>query len=252
MSGDGPVRKNRAHWDRASDEYQRVHGAELEATARAWGVWRVPEAELRVLGDLAGRDVLELGCGAAQWSAALRGSGARVVGLDLSRRQLAHAQARCGRLALDLSLVQASAEQLPLASECFDVVFSDHGATTFARPERLVPEVARVLRPGGRFGFAMSSPLRDICWSEARDAVSSKLERDYFGMSRIEDVDEVCFQLPYGEWIALFRRSGLAVEALHELRPPDGAQTSYPDFVPLEWARRWPAENIWELHKPAK
>ncbi|MEE2663172.1 MAG: hypothetical protein VX681_03570 [Myxococcota bacterium] len=46
MSRGGPIRKNRDHWDRASDAYQRAHGMELEATARAWGVWRVPEAEL--------------------------------------------------------------------------------------------------------------------------------------------------------------------------------------------------------------
>jgi 2-polyprenyl-3-methyl-5-hydroxy-6-metoxy-1,4-benzoquinol methylase len=85
-------RQNRRFWDRDADAYQDVHGQQLHDTARAWGVWRVPEAELRVLGDVEGRDVLELGCGAAQWSIALAADGARAVAVDQSRAQLAHAQ----------------------------------------------------------------------------------------------------------------------------------------------------------------
>ena len=46
-------------------------------------MWQLPESELRVLGDVSGRDVLEFGCGAAQWSIALAAQGAR-VGDDLS------------------------------------------------------------------------------------------------------------------------------------------------------------------------
>ena len=249
MSESEPIRKNRDYWDRTSDGYQEAHGSGLEATALAWGVWRIPESELRVLGDLAGRDVLELGCGGAQWAVGLAGAGVSVAGLDLSRRQLAHAQERCRRLACELSLVQASAEAIPVADGSFDVVFCDHGATTFARPERVIPEVARLLRPGGLFAFAITSPLRDICWNEAGNTVSSKLENDYFGMTQLEDADQVCFQLPYGEWIALFRRCGLAIEALHELRAPKNAATTYEGWTP-EWARRWPAENIWQLSKP--
>ena len=60
----------------------------------AWGVWQVPESELQVLGDVRDKDVLELGCGAAQWSIALARVGARPVGIDLSERQLDHAPIR--------------------------------------------------------------------------------------------------------------------------------------------------------------
>ena len=37
----------------------------------AWGTSQIPESELRILGDVAGKDILEFGCGAAQWSIAL-------------------------------------------------------------------------------------------------------------------------------------------------------------------------------------
>jgi len=244
-----PIAKNHGYWDRVSDDYQEAHGAELEATALAWGVWRIPEADVCVLGEVVDRDVLELGCGAAQWAVGLRQSGARVTGLDLSRRQLVHAQQRCSGCETTLALTQASAESIPFAGGSFDIVLSDHGATTFARPERVLPEVARVLRPGGVFAFAITSPIRDICWAEDSDTISEKLELDYFGMSELEDSDQVCFQRPFGEWVALFRASGFQIEALHELRPPADATTTYEGFVPTEWARRWPAENLWQLRR---
>jgi SAM-dependent methyltransferase len=77
------ARRNREYWDRTSDEYHERTGRFIER-GLAWGVWQVPEAELRVLGDVAGKDVLELGCGAAEWSRALARAGARPVGLDNS------------------------------------------------------------------------------------------------------------------------------------------------------------------------
>src|SRR5919106_4175436 len=87
-----PTEKNRRHWDEESDAYQRQHGRTLGRNPLAWGVWRIPEEELRVLGDLRGKRVMELGCGAARWSIALAKLGARPMGLDLSGRQLGHAR----------------------------------------------------------------------------------------------------------------------------------------------------------------
>jgi hypothetical protein len=98
----------------------------------------------------------------------------------------------------------------------------------------------------------MASPILFLSWSEWTEAVEEKLQRPYFGMRRFEYNDGLVeYQLPYGEWIALFRRNGLVVEDLIEIRPPEQATTTYPEYVPLEWARRWPAENIWKVRKPS-
>src|SRR5215467_5494758 len=86
------VRKNRAMWEASSDSYEEFHAQALSGEmAMAWGMWRIPEEELQVLGDVAGKDILELGCGAARWSIALAQCGARPVGLDFSSQQLQHA-----------------------------------------------------------------------------------------------------------------------------------------------------------------
>jgi SAM-dependent methyltransferase len=241
------VRVNRRSWDRMAAEYQAKHGERLAETARAWGVWRIPETELGALGEVRGLAVLELGCGAAQWSIALAADGARAVGIDLSTKQLRHARMASG----DLPLVQGSAEELPFADASFDLVFCDHGAMGFADPDRTVPEVARILRPGGRFAFAIASPFLFMCWNPKSERVDSRLHADWFGMRSDEDEQTIQFQLPYGSWIDLFRGSGLEVDRLAHLRPPEGATTTYDDYVSLRWARSWPAEDLWVAHKPA-
>jgi SAM-dependent methyltransferase len=239
--------KNQAHWDFVSDAYQAEHGPVLAQTALAWGVWRIPESELRVLGGVAELKVLELGCGAAQWTVGLIRAGARAVGIDLSARQLVHA-----RLASStVPLVQGNAEGLPFQNSSFDIVFCDHGATTFARPNQTVAEASRVLKPNGLLAFCMSTPIRDICWDPESDTISSQLTRDYFELSTFDDGDSACYQLPYGAWIRLFRQHSLMVEDLIELRAPEGASTTYTDFVPIAWSQRWPAEHIWKLRKAA-
>ena len=241
---------NRAMWDAYSDEYQALHGEELaDSGGLAWGTAQIPESELRVLGDVAGRDILEFGCGAAQWSIALAQHGARPVGLDLSGRQLEHARRLMAEAGVDFPLVRASAEAVPLPDSAFDIVFCDHGAMTFADPYRTVPEAARLLRHGGLFAFNHHSPIETICWPLADDHVGDRLALDYFGMHAIDDGEEIVFQLPYGEWIRLFRANGFVVEDLIEPRPGPDATSSYRDAAALAWARRWPAEAIWRLRR---
>lgn len=251
MDYDQASNTNRSWWDRYADDYQHDHGAELEKDPMAWGVWRIPETELNVLGDVKGKDVLEYGCGAAQWSIELGQRRARVVGLDISAKHLAHANRLVAQSGADVSLVLADAEETPFADESFDIVFCDHGAMTFCDPQRSVAEAARLLRPGGTLAFCAGAPLRDVC--DSGESVGPELHKSYFdGLGRLSYREEsgeemVWFQLPYGEWIRLFRRHGFVVEDLIELRPPEGAQTSYSDFVTLDWARRWPAESLWRL-----
>jgi SAM-dependent methyltransferase len=211
-------------------------------------VWQIPESELQVLGDVDGKDVLELGCGAALWSISLAKLGARPVGLDVSARQLQHARREQAAAGIEFPLVEASAEDVPLDDASFDIVFCDHGAFTFADPRALVPECARLLREGGLLAFNKVSPLYDLFYDVENDDVSDRLHNDYFSLERFEGADSVDFQLPYGEWIRLFRANGFEVEDLIEIQaPPDGA-TTY-DLVSLDWARRWPAESIWKARR---
>jgi hypothetical protein len=57
--------------------------------------------------------------------------------------------------------------------------------------------------------------------------------------------------LGHGDWIRLLRANGFEIEALHELRPhPEAVDPTYYDYVTVEWAEKWPAEEIWVARKP--
>jgi ubiquinone/menaquinone biosynthesis C-methylase UbiE len=217
----------------------------------AWGLWRVPESSLQLLGDVRGRDVLELGCGAARWSAALARAGARAVGVDVSPAQLARAAEVVRRSGEAVRLVRADAERLPFGDAVFDIAFSDWGALTFCDPHRSVPEAARVLRPGARLVFSTSSPFRAVAHDRRRDRLGRELLYDYFGLHRLEFADEVNFQLSYGGWIRLFRECAFEIQELTETRPGAGSTSTYLTPRESRWARRWPLESIWQLRKTA-
>ncbi|HEX2294748.1 MAG TPA: class I SAM-dependent methyltransferase [Actinomycetota bacterium] len=240
---------NRRAWDAGSAEYQRQHSDFLTEKALAWGIWRVPEERLRLLGDVAGKLVLEYGCGGAQFSTALAEAGANAIGLDISTNQLRHARRHVAAHGQHVPLVQASAHLTPFRDASFDVVFSDYGATTFVDPYLTVPEAARILKPGGVFAFCATSPVYIMCVDLETDELTTSLQRPYFGMRTIEDDHGFSdYQIPFGEWITLFRKNELVVEELIETQPDEGVTTTYAGRPP-EWARRWPAESIWKVRK---
>lgn len=243
------VRKNRRYWDGAAAEYQRDHARQLnDWDEPRWGVWGIPEREIGAIGDVTGLDVLEYGCGGAQWAIALARRGARLIGLDVSVEQLAHARRFMEEAGVAFPLVGADGERTPFADASFDLVFCDHGAMTFCDPAATVPEVARLLRPGGRLVFNHSSAFHFVCWDTGAERLGERLARPYFGSGKWDE-ESVDFMLPYGAWIALFRAHGFDVEALHEPRPASGARTTYGFYAPRDWARRWPAESLWVVRR---
>jgi SAM-dependent methyltransferase len=219
-----------------------------------WGIWDVPESELGILGDVAGLDAVELGCGTAYCSARLARMGARVVGVDPTPAQLDTARRLQAEVGPEFPLVQAFAEDVPLQDASFDLVHSEYGASIWADPYRWIPEAARLLRPGGRLVFLRGSTVAALCTPDV-GPVEERLLRPQFGMYRFlwpENDGAVEYHLPTGELIDLLRANGFVVERLVELQAPAGAEThEFYDDVTADWARRWPAEEIWVARKPA-
>ncbi len=245
--------RNRAHWDAAAAAYQAVQGRQLSGSGGlAWGVWQIPEADLHVLGEVAGRTTLELGCGAAQWSIGLARQGATAIGVDLSEAQLKAAWVAARDAGVAVRLIHASAEAVPLPDASVDIAFCDWGALRFADPDRVVPEAARLLRAGGLLAFSTATALLDLCWADGADAPGVRLLRDYFGLGRLELATTTEFQRTDGAWIRLFRSHGFSVEELIELRPPEDATTTFWEPEVLDWARRWPAEQIWRVRREGR
>jgi SAM-dependent methyltransferase len=246
------LEKNVAAWTKANAEF--TDGSAARSWARdeiAWGVFHVPESTVGCLGDVSGLDVVELGCGTAYLSAQLAKLGARPVGVDPTPAQLATARRMMRETGIEFPLVQAPGESVPLPDSAFDLAISEYGACLWAEPDKWVPEAARLLRAGGRLVFLTNSNLSQLCAPE-EGKLGTTLLRPLFGMSRMEwPSDEgVEHHLPHGRWVELLRANHFEIEGLHELQaPPDAQDHGYYDYVTADWARQWPAEEIWVARK---
>jgi len=239
---------NVAAWTKANAEY--TDAAAVASWARdeiTWGVFGLPESSVGCLGDVAGLDVVELGCGTAYLSARLAKQGARPVGVDPTPAQLETARRMMQETGIVFPLVEAPGESVPLPDASFDLAISEYGACLWADPYEWIPEAARMLRPGGRLIFLTNSNIAQLCFPPVGE-LTEQLQRPLFGMYRTTWPGETSteFHLPHGEWIRLLRDTGFEIEALHELQAPaDAGKHSYYDYVDGSWANRWPCEEIW-------
>ena len=253
----GPVdylEENRRVWTQANAEYTdnsaRRSWSRDEIT---WGIFGVPEEELGVLGDVAGLDVIELGCGTAYFSALLAKRGARPVGVDITPAQLATARRLQEETGITFPLLEANAEEVPLPDASFDLALSEYGASIWCDPYRWIPEAWRLLWPGGRLVFLCNSPLHTLCAVEDEERTAEQLLRPQRGMHKFAWPEGgVDFHLGHGDMFRLLRETGFEVENLVELFAPEGAKThKYYSHVTAEWAQKWPAEEIWVARRRA-
>ncbi len=247
------VPRNVEIWTKSNAEYTDAAAERAWAKDQiSWGIWGIPESDLQVLGDVSGLDVVELGCGTAYFSAVLAKLGARPVGVDPTPAQLETARRMQAASGLEFPLVEAVGEDVPLPDASFDLALSEYGASIWADPHRWIPEAARLLRAGGRLVFLRGSTIMLLC--QTLERAGEQLQRPQRGLWRIEwpDTGEVEFHPPSGELIEVLRESGFQVERLLELYAPEGAEThSYYDYVTADWARKWPAEELWVARKQA-
>ena len=245
--------QNRAAWDSFADEFVEPGRANWAAQEPVWGIWGIPEAEIGMLTDVDGLDAVELGCGTGYVSAWLARRGARPVGIDNSPKQLEAAKMFQSEFDLRFPLIHGDAERTPFPDETFDFAISEYEAAIWCDPYRWIPEAARILRPGARLVFLGNSYVCAICSPFDEEApIGEQLQRDHFGLHEMNwgEGSTVEFHIPHGEWIRLFHSCGFEVEELVEPRPHEDATPAFEDnWIPLEWARRWPNEEVWKVRK---
>ena len=185
---------------------------------------------------LAGYDsVLDIGTGEGQSARALQAQGSTVVGLDPTRAQVVEAMHRGGGPTYGL----AAAENLPVRTASFDAVLA---CLVFEHIPDCVPaiaEVARVLRPGGRFVFFLNHPLLQCPGSGW--IIDHILDEQYWRIGPYLVVDTVMEELspgvrlpfvhrPVSGYINSMTDAGLQLRRMIEPAPPQGFIDKAPEY----------------------
>ncbi|EWT02883.1 SAM-dependent methyltransferase [Intrasporangium oryzae NRRL B-24470] len=249
---------NRTWWDGEASDYYVEHGAFLGDTDFVWGPERLREEEAGLLGEPRGQRVLEIGAGSGQCSRWLAARGATVVASDLSFGMLATGVRVNAGLdpVLRVPLVQCDGRVLPFADSAFDTVFTAYGVVPFvADSDVVVAEAARVLRPGGRFVFSTTHPVR---WAFPDDPGPGGLTANasYFDRTPYVEQDDlgratyVEHHRTIGDRVREIARAGLVLVDLVEPEWPEGHDEPWGGWSPLR-GRLIPGTAIFVCLKPA-
>lgn len=169
MDGQNTLERNRRSWDIISAQYQA--STQISTEDVHYGPLAPGERELGLLGDVAGKQVIEIGCGGGQNAVALAKWGATCIGVDPSTAQLAYARALAAHHGVAVQFANGVAEDLgDFSDDAFDIALSSYAFDYVTDLQRAYGEVWRVLKPGGPFVFGLSHPwFQAVGWHLAGD-----------------------------------------------------------------------------------
>ena len=211
---------NAAAWDRYSAGYQA--GSQLPTDVAVYGPDIATEADVRLLGNLSGKRVLELGCGAAQSSIAFAKQGAIAIGVDFSAEQLSHARRLCEREGVKVELHHGDLADLAwVRGESIDLVYSAYAFGYVEDLNRVFRQVHRVLKQNAPLVFSLPHPMYDTIDDDADQPLL--VRRSYFDRSPIvrseDDISFTMFHHTVSDLYMGLSRSGYRVDALLEPEP---------------------------------
>lgn len=154
---------NRIVWNDISDAWQRRRESDRDWRFFRRGGSHFPARIHRLMGPVRGRTLLDMACGSGEGALSWTNRGARCTGVDISDRRLAEARKKAALAGRRITYVRGSVIRLPFKDRSFDRVYTGGGISAWIPDtKRWAREIARVLKPGGRFLFHCRHPF-DRC-----------------------------------------------------------------------------------------
>ena len=182
------IELNRCSWDAISANYQA--STRISTDDVHYGSLAPGERELGLLGDVAGKRVIEIGCGGGQNSIALTKRGATCVGVDPSPAQIDHARRLAPENGVEVQFIVGVAEHLSTFPDgSFDIALSSYAFDYVTDLRRAYREAWRMLKPSGLFVFCLSHPwFQAVGWHLAGDPDATEVG-DYAAWPDVEEWD---------------------------------------------------------------
>ena len=183
------------------------------------------EEDFRLLGDVKGKRVLELGCGRAQRSIAFARQGATAIGVDFSREMIDAAMRLCGREGVKVELRRSDLADLAfLRGDSVDLVFSVYALSYERDVERVFRQAHRVLRAGAPLVFSIVHPVAEVVGPADPDQPLG-LTRSYFdrsGVASDRDGESVtAYHHTLSDLLVGLVRAGYRIDTVLEPEPLD-------------------------------
>ncbi|MFW9977904.1 MAG: class I SAM-dependent methyltransferase [Candidatus Thorarchaeota archaeon] len=236
-------KQNEMAWDKLSEYYQQSRRISLANVH--YGAYAPGENQLKIIEDVSGLDILEIGCGGGQNSIVLKKQGANfVVGIDQSESQIKHAKALAATLGIQIRFLKMDMEDMSeLEDGSFDLILSAHAMNYASDIKRVFQECNRLLRNSGRVVTCVSHPLWIVLESVLIENTLSRIVNYFEG---IDDIWE--WERSPGDSVATFHskswrlehvingliESGFTIERFEEPRgySEEELNSLHPDAVP--------------------
>ncbi len=223
-------------WDALAAWYDKKQGEEGDL----WHRSLIDPSLIKLVGSVAGKDVLDLGCGNGYLSRKFAREGARVSAVDASPAMIECAKKHDPDGELDINYLVSSASNLEsLKDRSFDIAYGNMTLMDFEDAESAIKETSRVLRRGGRFVASLSHPCFDngknSAWIMERVLTDNSFERRLYrrirayrqpsseqfpwGISVIQKGFTRGYHRPLNWYARVFKSAGMAITALEEPEP---------------------------------